>query len=39
MKYDSLRALAQRAEAAKVNISELVIRDQMDEMGCTYEET
>ena len=38
MKYDSLRALAQRAEAAEMTIGELVIRDQMDETGCTYDE-
>ena len=38
MKYDSLRTLAQRAEEAKQNIGELVIRDEMEEMGCTYEE-
>ena len=30
MKYDSLRALAQRAEAANMTIGELVIRDEMD---------
>ena len=38
MKYDSLRALAQRAEAAEMTIGELVIRDQMDETGSTYDE-
>ena len=38
MKYDSLRTLAQRAEAANVTIGELVIRDEMAEMGYTYEE-
>lgn len=39
MKYDSLRALVERAREANVKISELVIRDEMEEMGYTYEET
>jgi L-serine dehydratase len=38
MKYDSLRALAERAAEANVTIGELVIRDQMEESGGTYEE-
>ena len=33
MKYDSLRALVNRAREANVKISELVIRDEMEEMG------
>lgn len=39
MKYDSLRALARRAEDAELTIGELVIRDEVAEMGWTYEET
>lgn len=39
MKYDALHTLAQRATEAHLNISELVIRDEMEEMGYTYEET
>ena len=38
MKYDSLRALAERAAEANVTIGEMVIRDQMEESGGTYEE-
>ena len=38
MKYDSLRALVKRAREANVKISELVIRDEMEEVGYTYEE-
>ena len=38
MKYDSLRTLAERAAEANVTIGELVIRDQMEENGGTYEE-
>lgn len=38
MKYDSLRALAQRAEDAQLTIGDLVIRDEMAETGCTYDE-
>ena len=38
MKYDSLRTLAERAAEANVTIGELVIRDQMEESGGTYEE-
>lgn len=39
MKYDSLRALVLRAREAQLKIGELVIRDEMEEMGYTYEET
>lgn len=39
MKYDSLRTLAQRAEDAELTIGALVIRDEMEEMGWSYEET
>lgn len=38
MKYDSLHALAERASQAQLKISELVIRDEMEEMGWTYDE-
>ena len=39
MKYDSLHALAARAKEANQKISELVIRDEMEEMGYSYDET
>lgn len=39
MKYDSLHALAARAKEANLKISELVIRDEMEEMGYSYDET
>lgn len=39
MKYDSLCTLAQRAQDAELTIGELVIRDEMEEMGWSYEET
>ena len=38
MKYDSLRWLVERAREANVKISELVIRDEMEELGYSYEE-
>jgi len=38
MKYDSLRELADRASQAGLKISELVIADEMAEMGWSYEE-
>ena len=37
MKYDSLRALADRAEAANQTIGALVIQDEMEESGWSYE--
>ena len=38
MKYDSLRALVERAEAEQTAISELVIRDEAAELECSCEE-
>ena len=38
MKYDSLRALVERAEAEQTAISELVIRDEAAELDCSCEE-
>ena len=38
MKYDSLHALVTRANEAQLKISELCIRDEMEEMGWSYEE-
>lgn len=38
MKYDSLRDLVQRANEANIKICDLVIRDEMEEMGYTYDE-
>ena len=37
MKYDSLRALVERAEAEQTAISELVIRDEAAELECSCE--
>ena len=39
MKYDSLHALAARAKEANQKISELVIRDEMEVMGFSYDAT
>ena len=38
MKYESLRALVERAEAEQTAISELVIRDEAAELECSCEE-
>lgn len=38
MKYDSLRVLAERAQEAHLNISDIVIEDQMVALDSTYEE-